>query len=81
MRSAELFLAAPSKMAPRLPEGLITTNEGVKENIESVDRVNVDDVARLWKGMPPGLRSLLVAMGILLTGLLCSLPHEQSRAC
>lgn len=39
-------------MAEGLPKGLITTNEAVKGNIESVDRVDVEDIARLWKGTP-----------------------------
>ncbi|KAL9006028.1 MAG: hypothetical protein Q9188_001206 [Gyalolechia gomerana] len=36
-------------MAEGLPKGLITTNETVKGNIESVDRVDVEDISRLWK--------------------------------
>ncbi|KAL8945058.1 MAG: hypothetical protein Q9216_000042 [Gyalolechia sp. 2 TL-2023] len=36
-------------MAEGLPKGLITTNEAVKGNIESVNRVDVEDIARLWK--------------------------------
>ncbi|KAL8693768.1 MAG: hypothetical protein Q9218_001464 [Villophora microphyllina] len=39
-------------MTEGLPEGLITTKEDVRESIESVDRVDVEDIARLWKGMP-----------------------------
>ncbi|KAL8843333.1 MAG: hypothetical protein Q9170_000191 [Blastenia crenularia] len=37
-------------MAEGLPEGLVTTNEAVKGNIQSVDRVDAEDIARLWKG-------------------------------
>lgn len=37
-------------MAEGLPKGLITTNAAVKGSIESVDRVDVKDIARLWKG-------------------------------
>ncbi|KAL9596135.1 MAG: hypothetical protein Q9219_005996 [cf. Caloplaca sp. 3 TL-2023] len=36
-------------MAEGLPEGLVTTNEAVKENIESFDIIGVEDIARLWK--------------------------------
>ncbi|KAL8939833.1 MAG: hypothetical protein Q9211_002561 [Gyalolechia sp. 1 TL-2023] len=36
-------------MAEGLPKGLIATNEAVKGNLESVDRVHVEDIARLWK--------------------------------
>lgn len=36
-------------MAEGLPKGLITTNEALKGSIESVDRVDVEDIARLWK--------------------------------
>jgi hypothetical protein len=36
----------------QLPEGLVTTNnETVREEIENVDRVDLKDVARLWRGM------------------------------
>jgi hypothetical protein len=35
----------------QLPEGLVTTNnETVREEIENVDRVDLKDVARLWRG-------------------------------
>ncbi|KAL9601214.1 MAG: hypothetical protein Q9179_002943 [Wetmoreana sp. 5 TL-2023] len=37
-------------MAEGLPEGLVTTNQDVKGNIESVDRLDVEDITRLWKG-------------------------------
>ncbi|KAL8806922.1 MAG: hypothetical protein Q9182_001051 [Xanthomendoza sp. 2 TL-2023] len=36
-------------MPEGLPEGLVTTNVHVKGNLESVDRVDVEDIARLWK--------------------------------
>ncbi|KAL8695540.1 MAG: hypothetical protein Q9224_003373 [Gallowayella concinna] len=36
-------------MPEGLPEGLVTTNVQVKGNLESVDRVDVEDIARLWK--------------------------------
>ncbi|KAL8955708.1 MAG: hypothetical protein Q9193_006538 [Seirophora villosa] len=36
-------------MAERLPEGLIKTNEGFAGTIESVDHVDEEDIARLWK--------------------------------
>ncbi|KAL8736383.1 MAG: hypothetical protein Q9181_002435 [Wetmoreana brouardii] len=39
-------------MAEGLPEGLLTTNQDVTSNIESVDRVDVEDIVRLWKGKP-----------------------------
>lgn len=38
-------------MATGLPEGLLKTDESVKGKIESVDRVEVEDIARLWKGV------------------------------
>ena len=35
----------------QLPEGLVTTNnETVREEIGNVDRVDLEDVARLWRG-------------------------------
>jgi hypothetical protein len=35
----------------QLPEGLVTTNnETVGEEIGNVDRVDLEDVARLWRG-------------------------------
>ena len=35
----------------QLPEGLVTTNnETVREKIGNVDRVDLEDVARLWRG-------------------------------
>lgn len=35
----------------QLPEGLVTTNnETVREEIGNVDRVDLKDVARLWRG-------------------------------
>ena len=37
-------------MVESLPEGLVTTCEAVKGNIESVHRIDVEDIARLWKG-------------------------------
>jgi hypothetical protein len=43
----------------QLPEGLVTTNnETVREEIENVDRVDLKDVARLWRGTQnsPNLR-------------------------
>lgn len=39
-------------MAEGLPEGLLTTKEDVRGSIESVDHVEIEDIARLWKGMP-----------------------------
>ncbi|KAL9010602.1 MAG: hypothetical protein Q9173_004475 [Seirophora scorigena] len=36
-------------MAGALPEGLIKTNEGFAGTIESVDHVDEEDIARLWK--------------------------------
>lgn len=38
-------------MARGLPEGLVTTSDGVQADIESFDRVDVEDVVRLWKGV------------------------------
>jgi hypothetical protein len=36
----------------QLPEGLVTTNnETVGEEIGNVDRVDLEDVARLWRGL------------------------------
>ncbi|KAL8653131.1 MAG: hypothetical protein Q9210_002285 [Variospora velana] len=37
-------------MAQGLPEGLIKTNEGFAGSIQSVDRIDEEDIARLWKG-------------------------------
>jgi hypothetical protein len=35
----------------QLPEGLVTTNnDTVREEIGNVDRVDLEDVARLWRG-------------------------------
>ena len=42
----------------QLPEGLVTTNnETVREEIGNVDRVDLKDVARLWRGTqnPPSM--------------------------
>ncbi|KAL8911803.1 MAG: hypothetical protein Q9171_003071 [Xanthocarpia ochracea] len=36
-------------MPEGLPEGLVTTKVEVRGELESVDRVDVDDIARLWK--------------------------------
>ncbi|KAI4240162.1 MAG: hypothetical protein L6R40_005295 [Gallowayella cf. fulva] len=36
-------------MPEGLPEGLFTTNVEVRRDLESVDRVDVEDIARLWK--------------------------------
>ncbi|KAL8780169.1 MAG: hypothetical protein Q9194_001064 [Teloschistes cf. exilis] len=36
-------------MAQGLPEGLLTTKEDVRGSIESVDNVEIEDIARLWK--------------------------------
>lgn len=44
-------LTAQDDMFPGLPEGLVATKLEVRGGLESVDRVDVDDVARLWKGM------------------------------
>lgn len=42
-----------------LPEGLVATNdETVGEEIGNVDRVDLEDVARLWRGTHSPLRSL-----------------------
>ncbi len=38
-------------MPEGLPEGLVTTKVEVRGELESVDRVDVDDIARLWKGI------------------------------
>ncbi|KAI4269712.1 MAG: hypothetical protein L6R38_007370 [Xanthoria sp. 2 TBL-2021] len=38
-------------MFPGLPEGLVATKLEVRGGLESVDRVDVDDVARLWKAI------------------------------
>lgn len=46
-------------MAERLPEGLIKTNEGFAGTIESVDHVDEEDIARLWKGVPCSRRTSL----------------------
>ncbi|KAL9591684.1 MAG: hypothetical protein Q9179_007475 [Wetmoreana sp. 5 TL-2023] len=37
-------------MAEGLPEGLVATNQDVRGNIESVNRMDVEDIIRLWKG-------------------------------
>lgn len=47
----------------QLPEGLVTTNnETVREEIGNVDRVGLEDVARLWRGTQdsPHLRRPMV---------------------
>ncbi|KAL8666067.1 MAG: hypothetical protein Q9202_001804 [Teloschistes flavicans] len=36
-------------MAEGLPEGLLTTKEDVRGSIESVDHVEIEDIARLWR--------------------------------
>lgn len=36
----------------QLPEGLVTANnETVGEEIANIDRIDLEDVARLWRGM------------------------------
>ena len=36
----------------QLPEGLVTTNnETVGEEIANIDRIDLEDDARLWRGM------------------------------
>ena len=37
-------------MADGLPEGLVTNTEAISGDIESVDRVDVEDLAHLWRG-------------------------------
>ena len=38
-------------MPQSLPEGLVATKPEVRGGLESVDPVDVEDIARLWKGM------------------------------
>ena len=45
-------------MPQSLPEGLVATKPEVRGGLESVDPVDVEDIARLWKGM--SLRMLML---------------------
>ena len=38
-------------MAEGLPEGFVTSNDSVSGNIRRIDHIDVDDVARLWRGI------------------------------
>lgn len=38
-------------MADGLPEGLVTNSSSIKGEIERVDRVAIEDVIQLWKGI------------------------------
>ena len=42
-------------MSEGLPKGLIATNENVSTEIEREDRVALEDIAKLWRGIsvPP----------------------------
>lgn len=49
----ETFFGAPKThdhMPQSLPEGLVATKPEVRGGLESVDQVDVEDIARLWKG-------------------------------
>ncbi len=37
-------------MAEGLPEGLVVTNEAVTGDIQRVDRIDVEDIRKLWLG-------------------------------
>lgn len=37
-------------MSGGLPEGLVTSTDSIEGEIESVDRVAVEDITKLWKG-------------------------------
>jgi hypothetical protein len=46
------------RMADGLPEGLVTSTDAIRVDIERVDRVAVEDITQLWRGkwrpaMPP----------------------------
>lgn len=43
------FKEPQSNMAG-LPEGLVTNSETITGNIDSMDRVDVEDIITLWKG-------------------------------
>jgi len=45
-------------MARGLPEGLVNNRVGLSEEIKSVDRVDAEDVQKLWRGTMPPSRSL-----------------------
>ncbi|KAL8906955.1 MAG: hypothetical protein Q9207_001709 [Kuettlingeria erythrocarpa] len=49
-------------MVRGLPEGLVTTSDGVQADIETFDRVDVEDVVRLWKAYHTN--SALLAEGV-----------------
>ena len=38
-------------MTEGLPKGLIATNENVSSEIEREDRVAVEDITKLWRGI------------------------------
>ena len=41
------------EMARGLPEGLVSNRVGVSDEIERVDRVEAEDVQKLWRGTMP----------------------------
>lgn len=38
-------------MAEGLPKGLVISNEAASSDIRQIDHIEVEDVARLWKGI------------------------------
>jgi hypothetical protein len=38
-------------MTTTLPAGIITSSDSITGNIEQIDVVDAEDIARLWKGM------------------------------
>lgn len=45
-------------MARGLPEGLVSNRVEVSDEIERVDKVEAEDVQKLWRGMRPFQKKL-----------------------
>ena len=64
-------------MAEGLPQGLVSTNEAVTSDIQSFERIQVEDIKRLWQGRASPIDlAHAIATNIVLYSLLCQPGHS-----